>query len=140
MRAQSPSNAHQYHYSPTRHRPQPSTDERKAEDKNVEKQSKHETVVKKNTDNNFTHPSSQAETNVLNAEITKPRSCKGQSFDKHLRGNTSENEKNQSPDRKDHMSPKVDYSEKKMQANAQNGGKKKGRLYTNNSIEFVTLN
>lgn len=134
MRAQSPSNAHQYHYSPTRHRPRLSTDDRKAEDKNVENQSKHETVVKKNTDNNSTCPSLQRETNVLNVEITKPRSCKGQSFDQHLRGDTYENEKNQSPDRKDPISPKVDYSEKKMQVNAQNDDKKKGGLYTNNGI------
>lgn len=134
MRAQSPSNAHQYHYSPTRHRPKLSTDDRRAEDKNVENQSIHETVVKKNTDNNSTRPSLQAETNVLNAEITKPRSCKGQSIDQHLRGDTYENEKNQSPDRKDPISPKVDYSEKKMQGNAQNDDKKKGGLYTNNGI------
>lgn len=113
IRSQSPSNSQQYHYSPTRHRPPSSTGEKKADGKNVEKQ--------KSTDNNSMHPSSQAETNV-------PRSCRGQSLDKHVRGNTSENEKNQSPDRKQLMAPIVDSSEKKMLANAQNDDKKKGRL------------
>lgn len=83
----------------------------------MEKQAKHEPVMKKSTDNNNSmHPSSQAETNV-------PRSCRGQSLDKHLRG-ASENEKNQSPDRKPLVAPVVDSSEKKMQ----NDDKKKGRL------------
>lgn len=121
IHAQSPSNSQQYHYSPTRHRLLSSTGEKKAEGKNVEKQANHEPVVKKSTDNNSMHPSSQAETNVS-------RSCRGQSLDKHLRGNTSENEKNQSPDRKQLMAPVTDSSEKKMQANAQNNDKKKGRL------------
>ncbi|XP_070774158.1 MAP7 domain-containing protein 2a [Enoplosus armatus] len=124
MRAQSPNNAHQYHYSPTRHRPNLSSDERKAEDKKVEKhseQSKDETAVKKNTDINSTNPSSQDEKNVV--EITKSRSSKGETLDKRLKGDTSE--RNQSPDRKDHMSPKVDSSEKKTQSNAEDGDKKK---------------
>lgn len=131
MRAQSPNNAHQYHYSPTRHRPNLSADDRKAEDKKVEKlseQSKAEAAVKKNTDINSTNPPSQAEKNVVNVEITKStNSPKGETFDKRLKGDTSE--KNQSPDRKDHMSPKVDPSEKKTQNNAQDGDKKKGGLH-----------
>lgn len=129
MRAQSPSNGHQYHYSPTRHRPTLSTDDRKAEDKKVEKpseQCKTETAVKKNTDINSMNPSSQAEENVV--EITKTKSSKGETFDKRLKGDTSE--KNQSPDRKDHMSPKADSSEKKTQNNVQDGEKKKGGLST----------
>lgn len=134
MRAQSPSNVHQYHNSPTRHRSKLSIDDGKVDDKNVEKQSKHETVVKKNAENNRTHPSSQAETNVLSAEIPKPKSSEGQSFDQRFRGGTSENKKNQSPDRKDPMSSKVDHSEKKMQGNTQNDDKNKGGLCTNNSI------
>lgn len=120
IRAQSPSNSQQYHYSPTRHRPPSSTGEKKADGKNVEKQAKQEPVVKKSTDNNSMHQSSQAETNV-------PKSCRGQSLDKHLRGNTSENEKNQSPDRKQLMAPVVDSSEKKMQVTTQNDDRKKGR-------------
>lgn len=139
MRAQSPSNAHQYHYSPTRHRSNLSPDHRKAEDKKVEKhseQSKAETAVKKNTDINSTNPPSQAEKNVVDVETTKSRTPKGETFEKHLKGNTSE--KNQSPDRKDHMSPKVDPSEKKTQSNAQDGDKKKGGRYTNDSRVFVT--
>nr|XP_046266691.1 MAP7 domain-containing protein 2a isoform X2 [Scatophagus argus] len=112
MRSQSPSNAHQYHHSPTRHRPNLSTDDRKAEDKKVEKQSEqseHESAVKKKSDNS-TVSSSQAEKNMVNGEIAKSRSSKGETFDKHLRGNRPE--KNLSPDRKNDTSPKVDSSEK----------------------------
>ncbi len=139
MRAQSPSNAHQYHYSPTRHRPNLSPDGRKAEDKKVERHSeqpKAETAVKKNTDINSTNPSSQPEKNVVDAEITKSRTSKGETFDKHLKGDTPE--KNQSPDRKDHTSPKVDSSEKKTQSNAQDGDVKKGGRYTHGSRAFAT--
>ncbi|XP_070839004.1 MAP7 domain-containing protein 2a isoform X2 [Chaetodon trifascialis] len=125
MRSQSPCNAHQYHYSPTRHRPNLSADDRKPEDKKVEKleQSKDEAAVKKNADNNITNPSSQAEKTAVSVEITKSRSTKGETFDKRLKGDTPE--KHQSPDRKDHMSPKAESSEKKMQSNAQDGDKKK---------------
>ncbi|XP_033507404.2 MAP7 domain-containing protein 2a isoform X1 [Epinephelus lanceolatus] len=123
VRAQSPSNAHQYHYSPTRHRANLSPDERRVEDKKVEKHSEQSKAVKKNTDINSTNPPSQDEKNVANAEITKSRSSKGETLDKHLEGDTSE--KNQSPDRKDHMSPKVDSSEKRTQNNTQDGDKKK---------------
>ncbi|XP_031175883.1 MAP7 domain-containing protein 2-like isoform X3 [Sander lucioperca] len=123
MRAQSPSNAPQYHNSPTRHRPTLSPDDRKAEDKKVEKHSEQSKAEKKNADINSTNPSSQDEKNVVNTEIIKPRSSKGEILDRHFKGDTSE--KNQSPDRKDHMSPKVDSSEKKTQSNAQDGDKKK---------------
>ncbi|XP_076606132.1 MAP7 domain-containing protein 2a isoform X8 [Chaetodon auriga] len=125
MRSQSPCNAHQYHYSPTRHRPNLSADDRKPEDKKVEKlePSKDEATVKKNADNNVTSPSSQAEKNAVNAEIIKSKSTKGETFDKRLKGDTPE--KHQSPDRKDHMSPKADSSEKKTQSNAQDADKKK---------------
>ncbi|XP_019108720.2 MAP7 domain-containing protein 2a isoform X3 [Larimichthys crocea] len=112
MRSQSPSNPHQYHYSPTRHCPDVQT----AEDKKVEKhceESKEETAVKKITKNNCVYPSSPAKKNVVNIEISKSRSPKGETSDKHLKGNTSE--KNRSLDKKDHMYPKVDSSEKKMQ-------------------------
>ncbi|XP_035522781.1 MAP7 domain-containing protein 2a [Morone saxatilis] len=126
MRAQSPSNAHQYHYSPTRHRPNLSSDDCKAEEKKVERhseQSKDETAVKKNTDNNSMNTALQAEKNAVNAETTQPKSPKGETFDKPLKGDTCD--KNQSPDIKDHMSPKVESSEKKMQSNAQDAHKKK---------------
>lgn len=104
IRAQSPSNAHQYHYSPTRHHVNNlSPDDRKAEDKKVEKHSEQSKAVKKNADINSMNPSLQ----------------------------------DRSPDRKDHMSPKVDSSEKKIQNNAQDGDKKKGGLYTNNIRVFV---
>lgn len=119
MRSQSPSNPHQYHYSPTRHCPDVQT----AEDKKVEKhceESKEETAVKKITKNNCVYPSSPAKKNVVNIEISKSRSPKGETSDKHLKGNTSE--KNRSLDKKDHMYPKVDSSEKKMQTE----DKKKG--------------
>lgn len=137
MRAQSPSNTRQYHCSPTRHRSNLLNDDRKAEDKKVEKhseQSKEETAVKKNTDNNITNLSSQAEKNVVNTEATKPGSSKVDTINKHLRGDSAE--RNLSPDRRDNMSPRVESSEKRTQNNAQDGDKKKGELYTNN----LTLN
>ncbi|XP_032390160.1 MAP7 domain-containing protein 2a isoform X2 [Etheostoma spectabile] len=123
MRAQSPSNTHQFHNSPTRHRPNLSPDDWKAEDKKVEKHSEQSKAEKNNTGINSPNPSSQHEKNVVNTEIIKPRSPKGETLDRHFKGDTSE--KNQSPDRKDHMSPKVDSSEKKMQSNSQDGDKKK---------------
>ncbi|XP_042355818.1 MAP7 domain-containing protein 2a isoform X2 [Plectropomus leopardus] len=123
MRAQSPSNAHQYHYSPTRQRANLSPDDRRVEEKKVEKHSEQSKAVKKNTDISSTNPSTQDEKNVINAEIAKARSSKGDVLEKHLKGDTSE--KNQSPDRKDHMSPKVDSLEKKTQSNTQDGDKKK---------------
>lgn len=131
VRAQSPSN--QPHYSPTRHLLKPSTDDRKAEEKNVEKPSNHEGKPS-------TQPSSQAGNSVPDAEAAKPKSSKGQTFEKHLKGNFSENEKSQSPDRKVHMSPKVDHPEKKMQCNSQNGDKKKGRIQLHNWRKFLTFN
>ncbi|XP_069569413.1 MAP7 domain-containing protein 2a isoform X1 [Brachyistius frenatus] len=126
MRAQSPSNAHQYHYSPTRHRPNLTNDDWKADDKRVEKkcdQSKAEAAVKENADINSLNSSSQAEKNVVNTEITKTKSSKGEHFDKHLKGDTTE--RNQSPDRKNHAAPRIDPSEKKMHSNVQDGEKKK---------------
>ncbi|XP_038565064.1 MAP7 domain-containing protein 2a isoform X2 [Micropterus salmoides] len=140
IRAQSPNN----HYSPTRHRPNLSSDDRKAEDKKVEKhseQSKDETAGMKNTDINSTNPSSQDEKNVVNTESTKSRSSKGEAFDRRLKGDTSE--KNQSPDRKAHMSPKVECSERKTQSNTEDGDKKKesGKLAagTTNAEEATRL-
>ncbi|KAK2828586.1 hypothetical protein Q5P01_019620 [Channa striata] len=120
MRAQSPSNTHQYHYSPTRHRTNPSSDDRKAAEKNVE-QSKPETTMRKNTNYNGTNPTPQAEKILAKAEIHITRSQ--ETFDKRLKGDTSE--KNQSPDRKVEMISKVDPSEKKMQTTVQDGDKKK---------------
>ncbi|XP_029304725.1 MAP7 domain-containing protein 2a isoform X2 [Cottoperca gobio] len=123
MRAQSPSNAHQYHYSPTRHRLNLSPDDRRAEDKKGEKHCEQSKTVKNNTDINSTTASAHDEKNVVNIEIPKSRSSKGETLDKHLRGDTSE--RNLSPDRKDPVSPKVGSSEKKTQSNAQDGDKKK---------------
>ncbi|XP_034463490.1 MAP7 domain-containing protein 2a [Hippoglossus hippoglossus] len=126
IRAQSPGNAHQYHNSPTRHRPNMSSDDKKAENKKVAKhgeRSKAETALKKNTDTKGSNPSLQAEKTVANTEITKTRSSKAETSDKHLRGDTPD--RIQSPDRKDHLSPKVDSSEKKTQSNVQDGDKKK---------------
>ncbi|XP_072231350.1 MAP7 domain-containing protein 2a isoform X3 [Leuresthes tenuis] len=126
MRAQSPSNSLQYHQSPTRHRPSLSSDDRKAEDKKMEKkcgQSKTEPAVKNNPDINSSNPSSQAEKNMLNVEITKSRSCKADQFDKSLSRDTSG--KGQSPDRRSKGSPKVDASERKTQSNTQGGDKSK---------------
>lgn len=133
MRSQSPSNAHHYHYSPTRHRPNQSAE--KGEKQN--EQSKDETAEKKNTDNNNMTPSPQTVKNVVNVEITKSILPKAETLDKHLKGCTSE--KNQSPDRKDPMSPKVDPSEKKTQSNTQDGDKKKGLFYTSDERIFVSL-
>ncbi|XP_075876632.1 MAP7 domain-containing protein 2a isoform X4 [Nelusetta ayraudi] len=116
IRAQSPSSVH--HYSPTRQPSKPSTDDKKAEEKNAEKALKHESK-------SSTQPSTQGGNSVLDIEATKSKSCKGQTFEKHLRGNSSENGKSPSPDRKGHMSPKVDHSDKKVQCSAQNGDKKK---------------
>ncbi|XP_033954513.1 MAP7 domain-containing protein 2a isoform X3 [Pseudochaenichthys georgianus] len=113
MRAQSPCNAHQYHCSPTRHRQNRSPDDRKADDKKVEKHNGQSSAVNKNTDNNSTIPSSQDEKNVVNVEITKSRSPKDESSDMHLKSDNN------------HTSPKVDSSEKKTHSNAQDGDKKK---------------
>ncbi|XP_008274495.1 MAP7 domain-containing protein 2a [Stegastes partitus] len=126
MRAQSPSSAHQYHYSPTRQRPNLTSDDRKSEEKKPEKNSelsKTETAVKKNPDVSSTNSSSQADKNVVNIDITKSQPSKGEHIDKHLK--VEGTERNQSPDRKNQMSPKVDSSEKKVQNNVQDGDKKK---------------
>lgn len=119
IRAQSPSSVH--HYSPTRHPSKPSTNDKKAEEKNAEKALKHESK-------SSSQPSTQGGNSVLDTEAAKSKSCKGQTFEKHLRGNSSENGKSPSPDRKGHMSPKVDHSDKKVQCSAQNGEKKKGGI------------
>lgn len=137
IRSQSPGNAHQYHYSPTRLRPNLSNEDRKADDKKVEKhreQSKDEEVERKITNNNIISPPPQAEKNVVNADIAKPRSPKGEAFDKRLKGDASE--RNQSPDRKILLSPKV---EKKVQSNTQDGDKTKGEAHTNDSFCSLTL-
>ncbi|XP_062263038.1 MAP7 domain-containing protein 2a isoform X2 [Platichthys flesus] len=126
IRAQSPGNAHHHHNSPTRHRPNMSSDDKKAENKKVAthgERSKAETALKKNTDTKGSNPSLQAEKTVANTEITKTRSSKAETSDKRLRGDTPD--RMQSPDRKDHVSPKVDSSEKKTQSNVQEGDKKK---------------
>nr|XP_020454500.1 MAP7 domain-containing protein 2-like isoform X3 [Monopterus albus] len=120
VRAQSPNNAHHYHYSPTRPHPNLASADKKVE-KHSE-QSKAETTVKKNANINSTNPSSQAEKNVVSVDSTETKSSKGEAFSKHLKGDTSETK--QSPDRKNDMSPKMNSSEKKMQSNAPNGDKK----------------
>ncbi|XP_047462486.1 MAP7 domain-containing protein 2a isoform X3 [Mugil cephalus] len=122
MRARSPSNAHRYHYSPTRHQPNRSSDDRKAEDKKVEKNcepSKTETPVKKNNINGV-NSSLQAEQNVVSVDIAKAKTSKGEHF---IKGDALE--KNQSPERKNHMFPTVDSLEKKTQSNIQEEEKKK---------------
>lgn len=88
----------------------------------MEKETKQMTE-KKNTNNNIMHPALRAETN---AELNTSGSCKGQVFEKHVKGNTAEQNKNPSPDRKSHMPPKMDSSEKKMLGSAQNGEPKQG--------------
>ncbi|KAF3840888.1 hypothetical protein F7725_006750, partial [Dissostichus mawsoni] len=98
---------------PLAHRQNRSPDDRKAEDKKVEKHKGQSSAVNKNTDNNSTIPSSQDEKNVVNVEITKSRSPKGESSDMHLKSDNN------------HMSPKVDSSEKKTHSNAQDGDKKR---------------
>ncbi|CAM9117035.1 unnamed protein product [Lampetra planeri] len=95
-RAQSPSNAHQYHHSPSRHRSTKTSVDHRAEDKT-------ETAVKKNPDIPSGNPSTKAEHN----EIHKTRSSKGE---RRLKGDTPQ--RHLSPDRIDHMPPKVDPSEK----------------------------
>ncbi|CAJ1064027.1 hypothetical protein PFLUV_G00192480 [Xyrichtys novacula] len=120
MRAQSPSNAHQYHYSPTRNHANLSADDGKAENKKTEKhgeQTKAETAEKRNTTINGPSPSPQAEKNTVNTDV---RSSKVETLDKRLKAETRE--KSQSPDRKDN---KVDPSEKKTQSSTQEGDKKK---------------
>ncbi|XP_060910781.1 MAP7 domain-containing protein 2a isoform X7 [Labrus mixtus] len=72
MRTQSPSNAHQYHYSPTRHRSNLSTDDRNAKDKKTEKhgeQSKAETAVKKNCEMNGTNTPQESTTGMSTGKM-----------------------------------------------------------------------
>ncbi|XP_035481657.2 MAP7 domain-containing protein 2a isoform X3 [Scophthalmus maximus] len=141
IRAPSPSNAHQYHCSPTRHRPNVSSEDRKAENKKVEKQSdqsRAETPLEKKKDTSGTNPSLQAEKNVANTEINKTKFSKGEKSDKRLKGDTCEN--NQSPDRKDHVSPKVDSSEKKTQSVVQDEDKKKEAAPCTGKVAAGTTN
>jgi len=100
-------------------------------------QSKTEPAVKNNPDINSSNPSSQAEKNMLNVEITKSKSCKGDQFDKSLNRDTSG--KGQSPDRRSKGSPKVDASEKKMQSNTQGGDKSKGFAFFHLTLHSVLL-
>ncbi|XP_029925153.1 MAP7 domain-containing protein 2a isoform X2 [Myripristis murdjan] len=129
MRSHSPSNGHQYHSSPTRHRPNPD-DSKKVQDKTVEKhgeESKTETAVKKNCDIDspgpYLHVEKSTEKNLVNNEIAKNRPTKAESCDKHLRSETPE--RNDSPDKKDPGSPKVDTLEKKIKSNDQDADKRK---------------
>ncbi|XP_041864085.1 MAP7 domain-containing protein 2a isoform X2 [Melanotaenia boesemani] len=141
IRAQSPSNSHQYHHSPTRQRPNLLSEDRKAEDKKMDKkceQSKAEPVVKNNPVINSSNSSSQAEKNVLSAEIPKSKFCKGEQFETDLNRNASE--KSQSPDRRNQMSSKVDSSEKKMQSNIQSGDKKSAPTMSTGKVAAGTTN
>ncbi|XP_028276818.1 MAP7 domain-containing protein 2a isoform X2 [Parambassis ranga] len=127
VRAQSPSNAHQYHYSPTRHLPNLSGDDRRAEDKKVNKtceQSKADTTLIRNTDINSIYSSSQTQKNVVNAETAKTKSSKEQ----HLKS-----EKNESPDRRNHKD-----SEKK--SNVQVGDKTKESAPCTGKVAAGTTN
>lgn len=131
MRAQSPSNAHQYHYSPTRHHPNLSSDDRKTEDKKVD-QPKAQTTMRKNANINSTNSTSQTEKNVVNSETTKTRSF----CEKHLKSDTSQ--KNQSPDRKANMFSKVDSLEKKMQSSIHDREKPKGGISADEVLIHLT--
>ncbi|XP_039888911.1 MAP7 domain-containing protein 2a isoform X1 [Simochromis diagramma] len=120
IRAQSPSNAHQYHYSPTRQRPNPS-DNRKAENDKVGKKgerTKAETAVKKSADINSLISSPPAQKNMASTEITKTKSS-----DKYLKGDTIE--KCQSPERGNQLTSKGDPLEMMTQSNFLDGDKKK---------------
>ncbi|KAM9729706.1 MAP7 domain-containing protein 2a isoform 1-T1 [Menidia menidia] len=126
VRAQSPSNSHQYHHSPTRHRQNLSADGSKAEDKKMEGkcgQSKTEPAVPNTPDINGSISSSQAEKNMVNDELTKSKPCNGDPFDKSLNRDTSG--KAQSPDRRNKVSSRADSSEKKIQSITQGGDKNK---------------
>lgn len=118
LRSQSPGNMH---YSPTRYPPKYSTNDRRAEDKTVERETKQQVTEKKSAD--IVHAAARAETNV---EMSKSGSPKGQVLERNVKGHVSEQNQNQSPDRKNHMSPKTNSSEKKVQGNAQNGELKQG--------------
>lgn len=120
IRAQSPSNAHQYHYSPTRQRPNPS-DNRKAENDKVGKKgerTKAETAVKKSADINSLISSPPAQKNMASTEIAKTKSS-----DKYLKGDTIE--KCQSPERGNQLTSKGDPLEMMTQSNFLDGDKKK---------------
>lgn len=128
LRSQSPGNTH---YSPTRYQPKYSTSDRRAEEKAVQRETKRQMTDMKSTDNTG-HPASRAEQNV---EMSKSGSYKGQAFEKHVKVHHSEQNKNQSPDRKNHTPLKTDSSEKKVQGNAQNGESKQGAT-EKDAIEF----
>ncbi|XP_068186466.1 MAP7 domain-containing protein 2a [Antennarius striatus] len=135
MRTQSPSNTHQYHHSPTKHQPTPWTGGRKAEDKKEEKHrehSKQEMAVKKNIKNNSMDPTSQTEKNMGNVEVTKSKLCKGESHNVHPKRD------NQFSDRKEVMTPKVDFSERKIEGGAQAGDKKKDSALCTSSVKMAS--
>uniref|UniRef100_A0A669B8D2 MAP7 domain containing 2a n=1 Tax=Oreochromis niloticus TaxID=8128 RepID=A0A669B8D2_ORENI len=120
IRAQSPSNAHQYHYSPTRQRPNPSDDKKTGNDK-VGKKGEHtkaETAVKKSADINSLISSPPPQKSMASTEIAKTKSS-----DKYLKGDTIE--KCQSPERGNQLTSKGDPLEKMTQSNFQDGDKKK---------------
>ncbi|XP_006800025.1 MAP7 domain-containing protein 2a isoform X3 [Neolamprologus brichardi] len=120
IRAQSPSNAHQYHYSPTRQRPNPS-DNRKAENDKAGKKgerTKAETAVKKSADINSLISSPPAQKNMASTEIAKTKSS-----DKYFKGDAIE--KCQSPERGNQLTSKGDPLEKMTQSNFLDGDKKK---------------
>ncbi|KAM9331730.1 MAP7 domain-containing protein 2a [Pholidichthys leucotaenia] len=107
VRAQSPINFHQYHYSPTRHRPNLPNDDKKAENKKLEKK-----CEQSKADVSSLNSSLHAEKKVVSAEITQTKSSKGEHLDEHLKGHTSE--KSNSPDRKSQM--KTQDGEKKKES------------------------
>lgn len=124
IRAQSPSNAHQYHYSLTRQRPNPSNN-RKAENDKVGKKgerTKADTAVKKSADINSLISSPPAQKNMASSEIAKTKSS-----DKYLKGDTIE--KCQSPERGNQLTSKGDPLEMMTQSNFLDGDKKKGGFY-----------
>ncbi|XP_061595537.1 MAP7 domain-containing protein 2-like isoform X2 [Cololabis saira] len=124
MRFPSPSNSHEYHHSPSRHRSIPPNHDRKAENKmeTLASPSKAGPVLRNNACRNNSNSSLQTEKDVVRAEITNSKSCKGIKSDKNLVVDSSD--KNQSPARKN-QTPRVDSSEKKMQDDTHGGDKSK---------------
>ncbi|XP_029957709.1 MAP7 domain-containing protein 2a [Salarias fasciatus] len=123
MRSQSPSKAHQYHYSPTRHQQNPLSDNSKADDKAVGQNCEQSKAAESGVKSSGSNAPPQVAKNPITAEVTKNKSSKGEHTDRNLKGDTSE--KCLSPDRNTQKSPKVDSSEKRMQNSAQEGDKKK---------------
>ncbi|XP_068600443.1 MAP7 domain-containing protein 2a [Brachionichthys hirsutus] len=135
MRTRSPSNTRQCHHSPSRYHSNPSTGDRKAEDKKEGKhreQPKQEVAVRKTPKNNSVDPTSQAEKNMGNVEVPRCKSSKGESHDTHPKAD------DQFPDKKELMPPKVDFSEKKMQSGAKDGEKRNDSALGTSTVKMAS--